>query len=144
MTISAEERLDIHELLARLDHAVDAQDWSAYLAHFERDARMDPGFAPPVEGVEAIRAFLMASEGGTRGKRHLASNVFLEERGEEVVAHSYLTVVEREDIPRVVATARITDTLVRRGGAFRVRVHQVQVDPGMFKAFAASQAASQT
>jgi 3-phenylpropionate/cinnamic acid dioxygenase small subunit len=144
MAISVEERLEIHELLARLDHAVDAQDWSAYLAHFTEDARMDPGFAPAVEGVEAIRAFLVASEGGTRGKRHLASNVFLEEQGEEVVARSYLTVVEREDIPRVVATARITDTLVRRGGAFRVRVHQVQVDPGMFKAFAASQAAGQT
>lgn len=140
MAISLEDRLNIHELLARLDHAVDAQDWPAYLAQFEPDARMDPGFAPAVQGLDAIRAFLIASEGGTRGKRHIASNIIIDSQGEEVVATSYLTVIEREDIPRVVATARIVDTLVKRDGVFRVRVHQVNVDPGMFKAFAASQA----
>ena len=141
MAISVEDRLSIHELLARLDHAVDAQDWPAYLAHFEPDARMEPGFAPPVDGVDGIRAFLVASEGGTRGKRHVASNIFLEDRGDHVLVSSYLTVIEREDIPKIVATARIVDTLVRREGGFRVRLHQVHVDPGMFKAFAAAQAA---
>jgi len=141
MAISVEDRLSIHELLARLDHAVDGQDWSTYLSYFEPDARMEPGFAPPVEGTAAIRAFLVATEGGTRGKRHVASNVFIDEQGEHVIVSSYLTVLERDDIPRVVATARIVDTLVKRDGAYRVRVHQVHVDPGMFKAFAAAQAA---
>jgi ketosteroid isomerase-like protein len=138
MTLSSEDRLLAHELLARLDHAVDAQDWDAYLAHFLPDARMDPGFAPPVDGLTAIRAFLVATEGGTRGKRHIASNVVLDERGDSIVATSYLLVVEREDVPKVVATARIIDTLVRRDGAFKVRAHEVAVDPGMFKAMKAA------
>jgi ketosteroid isomerase-like protein len=139
MTLSIEDRLLAHELLARLDHAVDAQDWDGYLAHFTPDARMEPGFAPPVEGVDGIRGFLVATEGGTRGKRHIASNVVLDDRGDHVVATSYLLVVEREDIPKVVATARIIDTLVKRDGVLKVRRHQVEVDPGMFKAMQAAQ-----
>lgn len=139
MALEVADRIILHELLARLDHAVDAQDWESYLSHFEADAEMDPGFAPPVQGHEAIRAFLVQSEGGTRGKRHVASNVFIDGSGDEAVAHSYLVVIEREDIPKVVATARIVDTLVRRGGAWKVKRHHVTVDPGMFKAFQAAQ-----
>lgn len=139
MALSIEDRLIAHELLARLDHAVDAQDWDAYLAHFTPDARMDPGFASPVEGLAAIRGFLVATEGGTRGKRHIASNVVLDDRGDHIVATSYLLVVEREDIPKVVATARIIDTLVKHDGRLRVRSHQVAVDPGMFKAMQLAQ-----
>jgi ketosteroid isomerase-like protein len=135
MTLSTEDRLLAHELLARLDHAVDAQDWDEYLSHFTPDARMEPGFAPPIEGTEGIRRFLVANEGGTRGKRHIATNVILEEHGDHVVATSYLLVVERDDLPKVVATARVVDTLAKQGGAFLVLRHQVEVDPGMFRAF---------
>ncbi len=139
MTLELADRLTIHELIARLDHAVDAQDWDGYLSHFHEDAVMEPGFAPPSTGVDAIRAFLVASEGNTKGKRHIASNVFIDGSGAEAVAHSYLTVIERDDIPRVVATAKIVDTLTRRDGRWKVARHQVTVDPGMFKAYEAMQ-----
>jgi ketosteroid isomerase-like protein len=139
MTLALEDRLTLHELLARLDHAVDSQDWDGYLAHFTPDAVMDPGFAPPVSGRDAIRGFLVASEGGTRGKRHVASNVFIDGSAAEAVVSSYLVVIEREDLPQVVATARIVDTVVKQGGAWKVARHQVAVDPGMFKAFQAAQ-----
>jgi ketosteroid isomerase-like protein len=140
MALDVADRIILHELLARLDHAVDAQDWDGYLAHFDRDALMEPGFAPPVQGRDAIRKFLVETEGGTRGKRHVASNVFIDGSGGEAIAHSYLTVLEREDIPKVVATARITDMLVKRDGTWKVTKHQVSVDPGMFKAFQQAQA----
>jgi len=136
MTLSLEDRLAIHELLARLDHAVDAQDWDAYLDHFVEEATMDPGFAPPVSGRAAIRGLLVATEGNTRGKRHVATNVVLDPGAAgEVVARSYLMVIEREELPKVVATAAIEDRLVRRDGAWRVVAHVVRVDPGMWKAF---------
>lgn len=135
MSLDLADRIALHELLARLDHAVDAQDWEAYLAHFDTGAVLDPGFAPPSQGHEAIRSFLVASEGNTRGKRHVASNVYIDGDGDDAVASSYLTVIEREDLPTIVATARIVDTFVRRDGRWRVVRHQVAVDPGMFKAF---------
>lgn len=141
MPLDVADRLMIHELLARLDHAVDAQDWDGYLAHFDADAVMEPGFAPPSRGLAEIRAFLLASEANTSGKRHVASNVYVDGAGDEAVAHSYLTVLERQDIPRVVATALIVDTLRRREGRWKITRHQVSVDPGMFKAYAAMQKA---
>lgn len=140
MSLSIEDRITIHELLARLDHAVDSQDWDTYLALFAEDAAMDPGFAPPVSGLPAIRAFLQATEGGTRGKRHVATNVVVDGNGAEASARSYLTVIEREDIPKVVATAAIEDHLIKRQDGWRISKHIVRVDPGMFKAYAAAQA----
>jgi 3-phenylpropionate/cinnamic acid dioxygenase small subunit len=140
MSLSIEDRLLLHELVARLDHAVDAQDWDSYLAVFAEDATLDPGFAPAVSGLPAIRAFLQASEGGTRGKRHVASNLVTEGSGTEARVRSYLTVIEREDLPKVVATAVIEDQLVKRPEGWRVTAHTVRVDPGMFKAYAAAQA----
>jgi ketosteroid isomerase-like protein len=139
MTLSIDDRLHIHELISRLDHAVDAQDWDGYLDLFAEDAAMDPGFAPPVSGRSAIRAFLVATEGNTRGKRHVSSNVVVEVDDAGVTARSYLTVIERDDIPKVVATAVVEDVLSRRAGAWVVTKHTVRVDPDMFKAYQATQ-----
>lgn len=141
MALSLQDRLTLHELIARLDHAVDAQDWDSYLALFAEEALMDPGFAPPVSGHPAIRGFLKASEGGTQGKRHVASNVVIDGDDTEAIARSYLTVIERNDIPKIVATARIEDHFIKRQGSWLVVKHLVQVDPGMFKAYEAAQAA---
>lgn len=140
MTLSIEDRLTIHEILARLDHAVDASDWDTYLSFYTDDATMDPGFAPPVSGRDAIREFLEATEGNTRGKRHVATNVVVDGGGNEATARSYLTVIEREDIPRIVATAVIEDTLTRHEAGWQITGHVVRVDPGMFKAFETAQA----
>lgn len=138
MELTSHDRIFIHELLARLDHAVDAQDWDGYVSYFTDDAVLDSGFAGEVRGREAIRQWLAENEGNTAGKRHVASNVVVDLADRIATARSYLTVIEREDIPRVVATAVITDALVKVGDAWRVARHQVRIDPGMFKAFAAA------
>lgn len=143
MEITSQDRIVIHELLARLDHAIDAQDWDGYVSHFTEDAVLDSGFAGEVRGRQAIRQWLADNEGNTSGKRHLASNVFVDFGDRVATARSYLTVVEREDVPRVIATAVITDALVKEGEGWAVARHQVRVDPGMFKAFAAAAAAGQ-
>ena len=140
--IALQDRLTIHELLSRLDHAVDAGDWDTYVAFFHERGVLDSGWTPPVEGPDNIRAWLAANEGNTSGKRHVVSNVVLDEEGDVVRATSYLTVIEREDIPRIVATALITDDLVRIGDRWVVLRHTVRVDPGMMKAFAAAGGAS--
>jgi len=135
MILSTDDRLAIHELLARIDHAVDAQDWDGYLHHFTEDATLDPGFAEPARGRDGIRAFLVATEGGTKGKRHVATNLFCDPQEDgSVLARSYLTVIEREGSPRVVATAYIEDSVVRAGDGWKVARHVVKVDPGMFAA----------
>jgi 3-phenylpropionate/cinnamic acid dioxygenase small subunit len=139
--LTVHDRLTIHEILARLDHAVDGGDWDGYIALFAEDGVLDTGWTAPVAGTAAIRAWLVANEGNTSGKRHVVSNAVIDETEEGVRATSYLTVIEREEIPRVVATALITDDLVRRGDGWAVARHTVRVDPGMMKAFAAASGA---
>lgn len=140
--ITLQDRLTVHEILSRLDHAVDAGDWDTYVSFFDEAGVLDSGWTAPVEGRDAIRAWLAANEGNTSGKRHVVSNVVLDEDGDVIRATSYLTVIEREDIPRVVATALITDDFVRQGERWVVLRHVVRVDPGMMKAFAAAGDAS--
>ncbi|MBX3250979.1 MAG: nuclear transport factor 2 family protein [Myxococcales bacterium] len=134
MTLNLADRLELHELVARLAHLSDLADWKTYLSHFIEDATMDPGFAPPTRGVTEIEAFLRQTEGGTKGKRHVATNVLVEGAGDEATVISYLVVLEREEIPKVVATAVIRDRVVRRDGVWKVARHEVAVDPGMFVA----------
>lgn len=141
MPIALADQLAIHDILARIDHAVDARDWDTYVQHFSERGSLDSGFAGMVEGRAAIRDWLIANEANTSGKRHVATNVILDAEGERVVARSYLTVIEREDIPRVVATATIRDVLAREGDGWKIQLHEVRVDPGMIKAWQAAQAA---
>lgn len=140
MPIAVADQLALHDILARIDHAVDEGDWDTYVRHFSERGTLDSGFAGAVEGRAAIRAWLVANEANTSGKRHVATNVILDAEGERVVARSYLTVVEREDIPRVVATAKIRDVFVREAGEWKIALHEVRVDPGMIKAWQAAQA----
>lgn len=139
--LTFEDRLTIHELLARLDHAVDSQDWDTYVSFFAEDATLDSGFAGTVQGQANIRAWLVQAEGSTKGKRHVATNVVIDGDATQATARSYLTVIEREDIPTVVATALITDTLKKARDGWKVTRHEVRIDPGMMKAFAAKSAA---
>ena len=91
--IALEDRLTIHELLSRLDHAVDAGDWDTYVSFFHDRGVLDSGWTEPVEGPGAIRAWLAANEGNTSGKRHVVSNVVLDETTGGVRATSYLCVI---------------------------------------------------
>lgn len=129
------DRLTIHELLSHLDHAVDQQDWDAYLTYVSPSARFDSGFGgPPITGRDAIRAFLVENEGNTSGKRHVASNVVLEADGDRIKSRSYLTVVEREEAPRVVATAVLSDVFEKAGDDWLLAERVVSIDPGFMRA----------
>ena len=140
--VSTEDKLQIHEVLARMDHAVDAGAWDVYVSNFTEDGVLESGWTPPVQGRDAIRRWLVENEAGTSGKRHVATNVTLDPLDDGVRATSYLTVIEREDIPKVVATAVIIDDLSQVDGAWKVRRHEVRIDPGMMKAMAAAQGAA--
>jgi hypothetical protein len=57
MSLSAVDRLDILELVARYGHALDDRDWSAFASIFTRDAIVDfqTGSAlAPMEGLDSI------------------------------------------------------------------------------------------
>ncbi len=142
--IPADVRLDLLDLIARMNQLLDDEDYEAYLACYADGAVFDPGLAPPVTGKAAIRAFLHHGQasGFITGKRHVPSTITLLHSGATVTARFYLTVFERAKIPTVVATAAITDTFERRGDAWLATSHTTRVDPGFLLAQAPAAAGS--
>jgi len=131
---AVEGRLALHELVAPRGMHVDAARWGAYGSLFTEDGVMVAGWGDPVQGRGALRAWLVENEGNTSGKRHVGSNVVVEATATGARAVHYLTVLEREELPGVVATALITQDFVKTAEGWRVERHEVAVDPGMFKA----------
>lgn len=134
--IPVEDRLAIEEIVARMNHLIDAEDYDAYLEIYAENAVFDSGFAEPTTGRAPIRAFLDANNasGFIVGKRHAVTNLILDREGDRIVATYYLTVLEREETPGVVATAVIRDEFEERDGAWLVVRHVTRVDPALMNA----------
>jgi hypothetical protein len=54
MVLTADDRLDIHEVLVRYGFVVDDRDWAGFERVFTQDAVIDFGGLAPIVGVEEI------------------------------------------------------------------------------------------
>lgn len=54
MALTADDRLDIHEVLVRYGFVVDDRDWASFSRVFTPDAEVDFGGLAPIRGVEEI------------------------------------------------------------------------------------------
>jgi uncharacterized protein (TIGR02246 family) len=78
MTLSTDDVLEIHQLAARYNHAVDAGDGPAFAATFVDDGVFDLG--PQVlKGRDEISAFATGVPGALPKCRHMVSNVVVDE-----------------------------------------------------------------
>src|SRR5262245_61069504 len=94
-TISVENRLAIHELIAEYSHRVDnyrGKDWSEL---FLEDGRLD-GVEPPLTGRQAFVDQSHRLKAGPTEYRHLITNVYLlpGATDEQAVAMAYGTVAD--------------------------------------------------
>jgi hypothetical protein len=134
MSLSAEDHLEILELLARADNAASDRDVTAYVALLTQDAVMD-GEKGEFHGRDAIgRAVgpVWASEGETTV--HLTLNAVIVEAPEasgDAVARSTLMIVRPVPHPEIVSLSAITHRIIkvderwsiarRTVGAYRTR-----------------------
>lgn len=125
----AADQLRILDIIARMNQAVDLEDYALYASFYAADGVIDSGFGDPVEGHEAIVASLEQSAPFITNKRHAAANVVLTGSGDEATAVYYLIVFERVAGLTLAGTAVITDTFARRDGDWRVTRHQTRMDP---------------
>lgn len=128
----------IGDLIARMNHAIDANDYEAYAAFYAEDGYIDSGFGPLSRGRPAIVASLKQSAPFITNKRHVAANIVVNREGDRYTAVYYLTVFERAAGLTLAGTALITDTFVRRGSRWEVASHQTRMDPATLKAMAAA------
>jgi 3-phenylpropionate/cinnamic acid dioxygenase small subunit len=135
MTVTVEQKLAIHELLARAAYAYDERDVDMLQAGFASDAVLTMRIAEgdiigPFKGHEDIMKLMtdtMAVQ--TDVRRHVVSNIFFEHDGEQPVVISNLTLLATENgEARLLATGMYRDELVEQAGAWKIAIRHVQLD----------------
>jgi hypothetical protein len=140
--LSAEDRIEIHELLARRAQASDfAADAAAWAATFTADGVLEQ---PPVtldlpggeaemqtttSGADALETFMAAALPNIVGLRHRISNVVADATDDGAVATSLFEVVDVGRGGMTVVSGRYTDTLRRTDDGWRTAHLMVQMDP---------------
>jgi hypothetical protein len=130
--ISAQDRLDILELLGRYFFALDSGDEAAVLACFTGDAivRYDSGEC--YAGPQGLRRFVAKAIGGddTSGRMHLNFPLFFQRDGEAIVLASYLSAARWRlpDPPQAFGSLRyVEDRCVKVDGAWRIRERAIHL-----------------
>jgi len=137
--LSPEDRLEIHELLARRAYASDTADPAGWAETFTADgvleqppAELDlPGGASDlpstVAGRDALTEFLTGALPNIEGLRHVITNVFVDAAAGGATARSYFHVLDSGRSVTVV-TGRYTDTLERTDAGWRTSHLKVEMD----------------
>lgn len=130
----------IRALLFRVCYSNDERDAELWASCWTEDAEMGGGSRSEVEagtagvfrGQDAIVGRLVTAwKKQTHRRRHVLTNVFLLEDGEdEAVVNSYITLylIKDEGHPQLEITGRYRDTVVREGGAWKIKKREAVMD----------------
>lgn len=127
---AAADRLEIMELSARFDNALDREDADAFAAVFAPDGVL-AGFWGESAGHEQVRqahAFMLSTF--SKDKRHVVTNHEIMVSGDQARLFCYLTVFDRKTLA-VTGTATFTDDLARAGGQWLFRRRTLAADPNV-------------
>ena len=109
--LSAEDRLEMIELVSRYNHAIDGRDAVGWADTFTRDGTF------VIEGVQEFHGrdelIGMVEAMPPAGHRHWTSNFVIEGEGDRATMDLDLTLL---DGPKVVSTGRYLNDLVRVDG----------------------------
>ncbi|WP_298302005.1 nuclear transport factor 2 family protein [uncultured Erythrobacter sp.] len=113
--LTPQDEQAIRQVIARLNHALDAEDYSLYGSFFADDGVFVSGFGDAVgpgnvaKALEQVRPFIS-------NRRHSASNLVISGDSEQAIVTSYLIVFERVSSLEYVGSAVNVDTLEKRDG----------------------------
>ena len=135
MSLTLEQKLNIHELLGRAALAYDERDMATLEAGFAANASMSMRIAGgdligPFEGRDAImKLFTDSMATQTDVRRHVVSNIFFDESGADPVAISNLTLLATENGEIQLLTAGIyRDTMVQENGNWCIANRHIELD----------------
>lgn len=127
---AAADKLEIVELSAHFDNALDAEDQSKFVSVFTPDGTLS-GFWGNSSGTEEIRkafSFMLATF--SKNKRHVVTNHEITVSGDRATMFCYLTVFDRKSLA-VTGTATFTDELVRTPAGWRFHRRTLRADPNV-------------
>jgi hypothetical protein len=127
MALGIEDRLAIHELYARYNHAIDLGDPKGWAATFTEDGVFQSPTTGTFEGTQALVQFAERARGIQA--RHWTNNLVLDGDGKVARGSCYLLLLRVDQRPAtLLATGLYRDELVRTPGGWRFRRRTVEVD----------------
>lgn len=128
MALIASDKLEILELAARFEMALDKEEVEKYLAIFVDDGVVQ-GFWGTATGKEQLQqGFYAMLDTFARGRRHCTTNAIIQGDGSEAVMESYLLVFNRADLHRI-GSAFVTDRARKIEGQWYLASRRIDVDP---------------
>ncbi len=132
MKLTAEDRMDIIELTATFDNAMDSEDVEKYLSTFVEDGEL-AGFWGSTKGKENLRIeFPQLLDSFARGRRHLLTNHEVKGEGDTATMYSYLTVFNRDE-STMAGSGTFNDELVKVNGKWLFKKRIMNADPNVMK-----------
>lgn len=126
--LTAEDDAAIRQIVARLNHALDAADYPLYASFFADEGVFASGFGDAI-GPQQVAQALTNVAAFITDKRHVAADLVISGEGDDAVATSYLIVFERRSSLAYVGSAVNRDTLRRRDGKWQIVRHDSTLDP---------------
>ena len=126
MPLSAEDRMEIMQLMARYNHAADGGDAAGFADTFSDDALFE-GSAATARGREQLMGVIGAIPADAR-TRHWNNNALIEGDGDDATASVYLMRIALTAAPEVIASGVYRDTLKRINGQWRFTHRKVEPD----------------
>ena len=135
MSLTLEQKLAIHELLARAAFAYDERNMTMLEASFSTDASFSMRIAGgdlvgPFEGREAIMGLMTGSMNDqTDVRRHVISNIFFDDKSPETTVISNLTLMATDKGEIQLLTSGVYyDTVVEEGGNWCIAQRHIDLD----------------
>lgn len=126
----AADRIEIMELGAQFDNALDSENRQRFIAAFVPDGVLE-GFWGQAKGPEQIgKAFDFMLSTFAKNRRHVVSNHEIEIYGDTAHMFSYLVVFDRATNSSI-GTATFTDAVVKRNGHWLFQRRRLKADPNV-------------
>jgi hypothetical protein len=124
MALEAADTLEILQLAARYNHAIDYGDPEAWAGTFAEDGVFNAG-PETVTGHEALAKF---AAGFMSGAQHWTNNHIVEGDGEQATHTCYLNLIRTSTGANSVITGRYNDSLKKIDGQWRFTERTVSPD----------------
>ena len=130
--ISAEDRLDILDLLGRYFFAVDSGDHAGVIACFTPDGQVVYGTGETYQGYEGLQVFAAKASGGAeiKGRMHLNFPLFFRREGHVIILSSYLSAAQwaLPDPPKAFGSLRyIEDRFILTPAGWRIQKRSIHL-----------------
>lgn len=126
-SLSLEDRVALHELIARYAHLLDLGGIDRLGEIYTQDARFTvPALDVDIQGLPALIDFFRATMAQMSTVRHVITNVFADATGRDTAdVHAYLQIVDAAT--RAITTVGVYhDHCVRTPAGWRVAVRKVR------------------